>query len=67
MAALQFFLLNEADHTDAWQRYLRLCRRGGTASYTELCQTAGLKTPFEEGSVKAIAQPVAQWIAQHQV
>ena len=67
MAALQFFLLNEADHTDAWQRYLRLCRRGGTASYTELCRTAGLKTPFEEGSVKAIAQPVAQWIAQHQV
>ncbi len=67
MAALQFFLLNEANHADAWQRYLRLCRRGGTASYTELCQTAGLKTPFEEGSVKAIAQPVAQWIAQHQV
>ena len=67
MAALQFFLLNEADHADAWQRYLRLCRKGGTASYTELCQTAGLKTPFEEGSVKAIAQPVAQWIAEHQV
>ena len=67
MAALQFFLLGEADHTDAWQRYLKLCRKGGTASYTELCATAGLKTPFEEGSVKAIAQPVAAWIAGHQV
>ena len=67
MAALQFFLLGEADHADAWQRYLKLCRKGGTASYTELCATAGLKTPFEEGAVKAIAQPVADWIAAHQV
>ena len=67
MAALQFFLLSEADHADAWQRYLKLCRRGGTASYTELCATAGLRTPFEPGSVKAIAQPVAEWIRRHQV
>ena len=67
MAALQFFLLGEADHADAWQRYLKLCRKGGTASYTELCATAGLRTPFEEGSVKAIAGPVADWIAAHQV
>ena len=67
MAALQFFLLNEADHADAWQRYLKLCRMGGTASYTELCRAAGLRTPFEEGAVKAIAQPVAAWIAAHQV
>src|SRR5699024_814922 len=66
MAALQFFLLGEADHADAWQRYLKLCRKGGTASYTELCATAGLRTPFEEGSVKAIAGPVADWIAAHQ-
>ena len=66
-AALQFFLLGEADHADAWQRYLKLCRKGGTASYTELCATAGLRTPFEEGSVKAIAGPVADWIAAHQV
>ena len=67
MAALQFFLLGEADHADAWQRYLRLCRKGGTASYTELCAVAGLKTPFEAGSVAAIARPVAEWIAAHQV
>ena len=45
----------------------KLCRKGGTASYTELCETAGLRTPFEEGSVKAIAQPVANWIAEHQI
>ena len=67
MAALQFFLLTEQDQKDAWQRYLRLVRRGGLASYSELLQTAGLRSPFEEGGVKAIAQPVADWIAAHQL
>ena len=52
---------------DAWERYLKLVRRAGLASYTELMQTAGLKVPFEDGSIKAIAQQMGQWIAEHQV
>ena len=67
MAALQFFLLSLKDHKDAWQRYLKLVRRAGLASYTELCETAGLKVPFTDGSIKAIAQEMSQWIAEHQV
>ncbi len=67
MAALQFFLIGLEDHDDAWQRYMRLVRRGGLESYTELLATAGLESPFEEGKVKAIAQPVADWIAEHQL
>ena len=41
MAALQFFLLSLKDHKDAWERYLKLVRRAGLASYTELLETAG--------------------------
>ena len=67
MAALQFFLLSLKDHKDAWERYLKLVRRAGLASYTELMQTAGLKVPFEDGSIKDIAQQMGQWIAEHQV
>ena len=67
MAALQFFLLSLHDQKDAWARYLRLVRRAGTASYTELCETAGLQVPFNDGSIKAIAQQMSQWIAEHQV
>ena len=67
MAALQFFLLSLTDHKDAWQRYLRLVRRAGTASYTELLETAGLKVPFEEGSIKGIAQQMTDWLEAHQV
>ena len=67
MAALQFFLLSLTDHKDAWERYLRLVRRAGTASYTELLETAGLKVPFEEGSIKGIAQQMTDWLEKHQV
>ena len=67
MAALQFFLLSLTDHKDAWERYLRLVRRAGTASYTELLETAGLKVPFEEGSIKGIAQQMTDWLKTHQV
>ena len=67
MAALQFFLLSLTDHKDAWARYLRLVRRAGTASYTELLETAGLKVPFEEGSIKGIAQQMTDWLEKHQV
>ena len=67
MAALQFFLLSLTDHKDAWARYLRLVRRAGMASYTELLETAGLKVPFEEGSIKGIAQQMTDWLESHQV
>ena len=67
MAALQFFLLSLDDHKDAWARYLRLVRRAGMASYTELLETAGLKVPFEEGSIKGIAQQMTDWLETHQV
>ena len=67
MAALQFFLLSLTDHKDAWARYLRLVRRAGTASYTELLETAGLKVPFEEGSIKGIAQQMTDWLEAHQI
>ena len=67
MAALQFFLLSLTDHKDAWERYLKLVRRAGLASYTELLETAGLKVPFEEGSIKGIAQQMTDWLEAHQV
>ena len=67
MAALQFYLLSLTDHKDAWQRYLRLVRRTGLASYTELLQTAGLQVPFAPGSVKGIAQQMTRWLEEHQV
>ena len=37
------------------------------SSYTELLQTAGLKVPFAEGSVKGSAQQMTRWLEEQQV
>lgn len=34
---------------DAWNDYVRLCKAGGTKSFTQLVELANLKSPFKEG------------------
>lgn len=65
--ALQFFVANLKDPKDAWQRYLRLTRRAGTASYAELAKTAGMQVPFTKGSLTALSHAVGDWIEHNQV
>ena len=65
--ALQFFIAALHDHEDAWQRYLKLTRLAGTASYAELAQAAGMKVPFTPGSLTDLAREVETWIEQHQL
>ena len=65
--ALQFFAAHLQNPADAWQRYLALVRKGGTESYAGLVQAAGFAVPFDSGSLKPVADTVAQWIREHQV
>lgn len=48
VGAIQFGMLNEANHELAMKNYMRLCELGGTKSVLELFNEVGLKTPFEE-------------------
>lgn len=65
--ALQFFTASLQDHADAWQRYLKLTRLAGTATYAQLAQSAGMKVPFTPGSLTALSATIHDWIANHQV
>ena len=64
--ALQFFVAHLADPKDAWQRYLCLTRRAGTAAYAELAEGAGMQVPFAKGSLTSLAHTVAAWIEAQQ-
>ncbi|MCP9237049.1 M3 family oligoendopeptidase [Lewinella sp. JB7] len=55
ICAFQFFLRDEEDHDAAWAAYVRLCKAGGSKSFLELVELAGLENPFEDGVVKKIA------------
>lgn len=45
----------------AWETYLRYTRLAGTKTFTGLIEAAGLKSPFEEDTLRAVCQKAAQW------
>lgn len=52
--AMQFWVRTEEDPATAMRDYVALCARGGEATFTELCRSAGLVPPFEDGAVERI-------------
>ncbi len=62
--AFQFLLLSLKDYDEAFRRYLRLSKQGGESFYTDLVAEAGLKSPFEEGSLAAMADGVEKVLEQ---
>lgn len=65
--ALQFWALYLKDPKDAWKRYLALVNQAGTGTFVEVVKAAGLKTPFEDGCVKEVAEISKGWCLAHQL
>ena len=57
-AAMQFLLASQKDYANAYDRYVKLLSQGGEKPYAELLQEAGLRSPFEEGSLHTLAVEV---------
>jgi M3 family oligoendopeptidase len=62
ICALQFSARAQADPRLAWTDYTRLCRKGGSRTFSELVEVAGLRSPFAEGTVGAALEPVGTWL-----
>ncbi len=60
--SLIFWELSQKDYKDAWRRYNAFVNEGGRKTFVELCKTAELSTPFEEGSLKAVASAAKAWL-----
>lgn len=61
-AALQFWRLSRLDYSAAVGRYVHLCSQGGSAPFTSLISSAGLKSPFEHGSLEGIVREAAEYL-----
>lgn len=55
-AALQFLLASREDYSDAYSRYLTLLSQGGEKTFAALLKEAGLRSPFEPGALRELAQ-----------
>ncbi|OXM13492.1 M3 family oligoendopeptidase [Paenibacillus herberti] len=62
LCAFQFWKRSREDFNTTWQNYLALCRLGGSQSFTSLVASAGLLSPFEEGSVTSVIGEISQWL-----
>ncbi len=60
--AFQFWMASMTDRRGAWERYLALVDRGGTATFEELVRGAGLKVPYEPGCMKEVGEAVGKWL-----
>jgi len=58
---LQLWAAMLEDRGKAWETYLRYTRLAGTMTFTGLVEAAGLKTPFEEGTLREVCQKVSGW------
>jgi M3 family oligoendopeptidase len=45
-----------------WDDYLSLCQLGGSQSFLNLVKSANLLSPFEEGSVHSVVEPIRNWL-----
>lgn len=60
--ALEFWVIMQRSHEEAWERYMRLVRKAGTQTFTELVETAGLRSPFDGEALREVADSVLLWL-----
>ena len=47
------------------KKYMRLVKKAGTMTFTELVETAGLKSPFDEEALKQVADAAKLWLDEN--
>lgn len=62
LCAFQFWKKMHENREAAWADYLRLCRVGGSQSFTELVKVAGLISPFEDGCITSVIGSIEAWL-----
>ncbi|MGM0851781.1 MAG: M3 family oligoendopeptidase [Bacillota bacterium] len=62
ICAFQFWKKMNLNREEAWSDYVALCKLGGSLSFTGLVEAAKLDSPFQEGTVEKVIEPIRQWL-----
>ncbi|WRP08223.1 M3 family oligoendopeptidase [Rossellomorea aquimaris] len=62
ICAFQFWKKMNLNREEAWDDYVDLCKLGGSLSFTGLVEAAKLDSPFQEGTVEKVIEPIRQWL-----
>lgn len=62
ICAFQYFIWSRENHEKTFENYVSLCKLGGSKPFTGLMESAGLKNPFEPGTIKEIMKPIKAYL-----
>ena len=62
--ALQFWARIRDDMPDAWAHYMAYARLGGSLTFTELLQNAGLDSPFDGDCLRGVCEKASRWLEE---
>lgn len=60
--SLELWAMIKRDKAAAWEKYMAYTRLGGTLTFRELLDRAGLDSPFEPETLKAVAEAAKAWL-----
>jgi M3 family oligoendopeptidase len=60
--AFQFFNEMHVDRKAAWEKYVTLCKLGGSQSFVSLLKECDLNLPFNDGTVKKAVEPLSAFL-----
>ena len=64
ICAFQFWLKARQDKNAAFSDYVKLCKAGGSKSFLELVDYAGLRSPFQKETVSEIVHEINHYLSQ---
>jgi M3 family oligoendopeptidase len=62
LCAFQFWKKSRENQEEAWNDYVKLCKLGGSMSFTKLVEAANLISPFEDGCVESVVGVIENWL-----
>ena len=60
--AFQFFVMSQEDHGKALDKYIQLCRLGGSKSFVDLVESTNLNNPFKKGTIASVVKPIKAFL-----
>ncbi|MGH1338424.1 MAG: M3 family oligoendopeptidase [Aureispira sp.] len=64
ICAFQFWQRSLDNKEEAWADYINLCNIGGAKSFLQLLEVGNLQSPFEDGCLATVVQPIQEYLAQ---
>ena len=62
--ALEFWALLQKDRGLAWEKYMAYTRQGGSRTFTQLLENAGLDSPFGESCLRDVCRAAGDWLSR---